>query len=66
MFDAIQPFEMSHAVLRHRRLPLVDAREERLGAQSENLLQFIAHDSDDLAVGAGPDNFRVVSRKKAT
>ena len=70
-FDAIETVEMSDAVLRHRRLPSVDARKQRLGAQAgdlrtQNLLQFVAHDSDNLLVAQRPDTLRILSRKKTT
>ena len=70
-FDAIETIEMSDAVLRHGRLPLVDARKQRLLSQAgdlrtQDLLQFVAHDSNDLLIGKRPHIFRVPSREKAT
>ena len=41
---------MTNTILRHRGFPFVDTGEQWLGAQSDDLLQFIAHDSDDLIV----------------
>src|SRR5579862_5918488 len=60
---------MSDAVLRHRRLPFVDACEERLGPKAielwtQNPQQFVAHDFDDLIVTQRPDALRIPSRKK--
>src|SRR5579863_1256068 len=67
---------MSDAILRHRRLPSVDAREKRLGAQAaalrtyalrtQNLLQFVADDANNLFVAQRPDTLRIRSRKKTT
>ncbi len=70
-FHAVEALEMSDAVLRHGRFPFVDPGEKRIGAQAihlwtQDLLQFVAHDSDDLVVVEGPDVFRIVSREKAT
>ena len=65
-FHAIEALEMSDAVLRHGRLPFVDASEERFGAQAQDLLQFVAHDPDDLVVGELPDVFCIPSSEKAT
>src|ERR1700722_9459028 len=68
---AVETIEVSDAVLRHGRFPFVDTGEERLGAQAANLwtqdlLQFVAHDADDLIVAERPDLFRIPSGKKAT
>ena len=57
---------MSDAVLRHGRLPFIDASEQRLGSQAKNLLQFIAYDANKLVVGERPDMLRIRSSKKAT
>ncbi len=57
---------MSHSVLRHRGLPLVHAREKRFGTQPENLLQFIANDTDDLIVCERPNIFGSRSGEKAS
>src|ERR1700686_3847547 len=62
--NAVEAVEMPDAVLRHGRLPFVDAGEERLRTQAEDLLQFVAYDSDDLLVGEGPDFFRIPSGKE--
>src|SRR5208283_347083 len=64
--DAVEAIEVSNAVLGHGGLPFVDAGEDRLGAQAENLLQLGAHDSDDLVVGEWPDIFGISSSKKTT
>src|SRR4029077_15557365 len=42
-FDAFQPFQMTDAVLCHGSLPSIDPSKHGLGAQAEDLLQFIAH-----------------------
>src|ERR1700691_422528 len=34
--DTIQAFEMADAILRHRRLPFINAGKERRGAQAED------------------------------
>ena len=64
-FDAVEAIEMSDAVLRHGGLPFVDAGEERLGTQAEDLLQFVAHDADDVIVGERPNVFSIHASKKA-
>src|SRR5580700_321142 len=60
---------MPHAVLRHGGLPSVDASEKRVSAQASNLwtqdlLQFGAHDSDNLVVAERPSVYRVPPGKK--
>src|SRR5579864_262083 len=63
-FDALEAIEMSDTVLRHGGLPFVHTSEKRLGAQAENLLQFVADDAYDLLVGERPDVFRIPSSKE--
>ena len=38
MFDALQPFEMADAVLRHRGFPFIDSSKEGLGAEAEDAM----------------------------
>src|SRR5580698_1442504 len=62
---------MSDAILRHHGFPFIDAREKRLGAQAgdlwtQDLLQFVAHDSNKLLVTKRPDTLRIASGKKTT
>src|SRR5258708_22487407 len=62
---------MSDAILRHCRLALVDACDEGFvpetnDLRSKNLLQFVAHDSDDVLVAQRPDALGISSRKEAT
>ena len=66
VLDAVETIEMSDGLLRDGRLPFVDAAEEWLGLQSQNLLQFVADDSNNLIVGESPDIFRILSSKKAS
>ena len=55
----VPALQMAHSVLRHGGLPFVHSREYRFGAQSENLLQFVPNDGDDLIVGEMPDVLRI-------
>jgi hypothetical protein len=64
-FDALETFEMAHAILRHRALPFVDASKQRHGAESEDLQQVIADDGNDGVIGEIPDAFRVRSGEGA-
>ena len=54
-FDAVETFEMPHAVLGHGGIPFVDAGEKRCGAQAQDLLEFAAHDGNDGVVGKVPE-----------
>jgi len=60
-----EALEVSNAVLRHSGLPFVDAGEERLGPQTHNLLQLVAHDGDDLMVSKRPHILGVPSCEEA-
>ena len=63
--DTVETFEVADAILRHGGLPLIDAGEERRGAEAEDLLQFISNDGDDGVVGKLPDVFGIRSGKGA-
>src|ERR1700730_9406888 len=54
-FDAGAAIEMSNAVLRHGGFPFVDPGKEWLGAHADDLLQFVAYDSNNLVVSELPD-----------
>src|ERR1017187_3917356 len=43
-FDSLQAFEVADRILRHGRFPFVDAREERLSIERDDLPQFGADD----------------------
>ena len=62
--DAFQSIEMTHAILRHRRFPLVHASEDRVGAQSKDLLQLLPHDPYNLVVAELPSIFCILPRKE--
>ncbi len=64
--DAPQAVKVSDAVLRHGRLPQVDTGKQRRSSQTENLLQFVAHDADDLVFAEGPQILRISSGKKTS
>src|SRR5579863_1023511 len=55
---------MSDGVLGHGRFPFVDAGEERLGFEAENLLQVLTDNVDDFLVGGIPDAGGVASCKE--
>ena len=63
--DTVEAFEVAYAVLRHGGFPFIDAGKERLGAEAEDLLEFVADDGDDGIVGKLPDVFGVCSGEKA-
>src|SRR5579864_8202198 len=62
---------MSHSILRHGGLPLVDTGKEGLSAQAtdlraKNLLQFFANDANDLLVSEIPNILGIAPREKAS
>ena len=57
---------MAYTVLGHGGLPFVDAGEQGLGAESEDLLQLVADHGNDGVVGKRPEVFGVRSGKEAT
>ncbi len=63
--DPVEAVEMADAVLRHGRLPFVDAGKDRRGAKAEDLLQFGADDGGDGVVGKLPDIFGARSGEEA-
>ena len=65
LFDPLQSFQMSHAILRHRRLPFINPRKQRHSAQTHNLPQFVPHHRDDLVIRQRPHVFRIRSREGA-
>src|SRR3954447_21106321 len=57
---------MPHPILRHGGLPFVHTRKRWFRAQSENLLQFVPNNADDLTVGEMPDVFGIRACEEAT
>src|SRR6478752_2524698 len=46
--DPLQPIQVANRILGHRTLPAIDASEEWLRFQSNDLAKFLSHDTQDL------------------
>ena len=64
-FDALQAFEVADGILRHGRLPFVDAGEQRLGIEGDDLAQFVANDLENLIFGRVEDLLVARAAEKA-
>ncbi len=55
--NALEAFQMADGILGHGGLPFIDAREERVGSESDDLAEFVADDLENLIFGGVEDLF---------
>src|SRR5215469_13232779 len=63
--DGLKAVEVSDAILGHGTLPFVNPGKERLGGETNDLLELGADDGEDLVLGEGQDLFIARSTEEA-